>query len=96
MSRECAITGTRLQFGNNVSHSNRKTRRTFLPNIKKLDVWSDALKEKVRINISARGIRTLEHNGGLDAFLLGSSNSKLTACARRIKARIEKVAAKKQ
>ncbi len=96
MSRECTITGTRLQFGNSVSHSNRKTRRSFLPNIKKLDVWSDALKQKIRMNISAYGIRTLEHNGGLDAFLLGSSNSKLTACARKIKSRIEKAAAKKQ
>ena len=92
MSRECTITGTRLQFGNNVSHSNRKTRRAFLPNIKQLDVWSDKLRQKVRMNISAHGIRTLEHNGGLDAFLLGTSSSKLTTAARKLKSRIEKAA----
>lgn len=93
MSRECIITGARLQFGNNVSHSNRKTRRAFLPNIKQLDVWSDRLKRKVRVNISAHGIRTLEHNGGLDAFLLGASSSKLTEGAKKLKSRIEKVSA---
>ncbi len=90
MSRRCAITGKGVMTGNNVSHANNKTRRRFLPNVQSRTLLSEILGEAVRLRISGHGLRTVEHNGGLDAFLLGRSDSRLTVEARRIKRRIEK------
>ena len=95
MARRCEITGKGVMTGNNVSHAMNKTRRRFLPNIQTTNVMSDVLGENVRLKVSMHGLRTIEHNGGLDAFLLGTPNRKLPAEARRIKKRIEKAAAKK-
>lgn len=81
--------------GNNVSHAMNKTRRRFLPNIQTTIMTSDVLGENVRLKVSMHGLRSIEHNGGLDAFLLGTPNRKLPIEARRIKRRIEKAAAKK-
>jgi large subunit ribosomal protein L28 len=95
MSRRCIITGKGVQVGNNVSHANNKTKRRFLPNLQVASLLSDALGASVRLRLSTHGIRTIEHNGGLDAFLLGTSNSKLTVEARRLKRRIAAAAARK-
>ena len=95
MARRCEITGKGVMTGNNVSHAMNKTRRRFLPNIQTTNVMSDVLGENVRLKVSMHGLRTIEHNGGLDAFLLSTPNRKLPAEARRIKRRIEKAAAKK-
>ena len=95
MSRRCAITGKGVMTGNNVSHANNKTRRRFLPNVQSRTLLSEVLGEAVRLRISGHGLRTVEHNGGLDAFLLGRPDSKLTIEARRIKRRIEKAKAKR-
>ena len=95
MARRCEITGKGVMTGNNVSHAMNKTRRRFLPNIQTTNVMSDILGENVRLKVSMHGLRTIEHNGGLDAFLLGTPNRKLPAEARRVKRRIEKAAAKK-
>ena len=95
MARRCVITGKGVLTGNNVSHANNKTRRRFLPNLQETSVLSDALGELVRIKVSTQGLRTIEHNGGLDAFLLSVSDRGLTVEARRIKRRVEKVLARK-
>lgn len=94
MARRCDITGKGVQAGNNVSHAHNKTRRRFLPNVQQTSLMSDTLGEMVRMRVSTQAIRTIEKNGGLDAFLLGTSNRKLTPEALRIKRRIEKAAAK--
>ena len=95
MARRCDITGKGVMTGNNVSHAMNKTRRRFLPNVQNTRVMSDILGEWVRVCVSTQGLRTIEHNGGLDAFLLGTPNRKLAPEARRIKRRIEKAQAKK-
>lgn len=94
MARRCIITGKGVLTGNNVSHAHNKTRRRYLPNVQDTSLMSDALGEMVRMRVSTQGIRTVEKNGGLDAFLLGTSNRKLSPEALRIKRRIEKAAAK--
>lgn len=95
MSRRCEITGKGVLSGNNVSHANNKTRRRFLPNLQVSSMLSDVLGSEVRMRLSTRGIRTVEHNGGIDAYLLGTPNSKLTEEARSVKRRIERAAAKR-
>lgn len=93
MSRRCMITGKGVQSGNNVSHAVNKTRRRFLPNLQTTRLQSDLLGENVRLRLSTRALRTIESKGGLDEFLLGTSNRKLPEEARRIKRRIQKKAA---
>ena len=95
MSRRCLITGKGVLTGNNVSHANNKTRRRFLPNLQETAVLSDALDEMVRLRLSARGLRTIEHNGGIDGFLLSVNDSHLTLQALRLKRRIERALEKK-
>jgi len=94
MARRCIITGKGVLAGNNVSHAHNKTRRRFLPNVQRTSLMSDTLGELVRMRVSTNGIRTIEKNGGLDTFLLGTANRKLSPEALRIKRRIEKAAAK--
>lgn len=94
MARRCMITGTKPITGNNVSHANNKTKRRFLPNLQSTTLLSDALGEMVRVRLTARGIRTIEIKGGLDAFLLGTPNRKLGTEALRIKRRIKRKMAK--
>ena len=95
MSQVCDICGKGPQTGNNVSHSHIKTKRRFMPNLQVTRLLSDALGQQVRLRLTTNAIRTIEHNGGLDAFLLGTSDLKLPADARRLKRRIEKAAAAK-
>ncbi|MGB0695074.1 MAG: 50S ribosomal protein L28 [Rhodospirillaceae bacterium] len=90
MARRCAITGKGVLAGNNVSHSNRKSRRRFLPNLQVNSLMSDTLGESVRVRLSTNGLRTIEHKGGLDAFLLDASSADLDPTLRRLKKRIEK------
>jgi large subunit ribosomal protein L28 len=95
MARRCPISGKGVLAGNNVSHSKRHTRRRFLPNLQKISLISDALGVPVRMRLTTRGIRTIEINGGIDAFLLGKNDSGLTQEARRLKRRIEKAKLKR-
>jgi large subunit ribosomal protein L28 len=95
MARKCDITGKGVQTGNNVSHANNKTRRRFMPNLQVTSLLSDVLGFPVRLRLSTNAIRTVEHNGGIDAFLMSTSLSKLPAEARRLKKQIESAAAKK-
>ena len=94
MARRCMITGKGVQRGHNVSHANNKTKRAFRPNLQRASLVSDALGRTVRLRISVNAIRTIEHNGGLDAYLMSRSDAKLTEDARRLKRRIEKAAAR--
>jgi len=95
MARRCGITGKTVQSGNNVSHANNKTRRRFLPNLQHQSFWSDVLGTAVQIRLTTHGIRTIEHNGGLDAFLLSTPDRRLPVEARSLKRRLERAQAKK-
>jgi large subunit ribosomal protein L28 len=88
MSRRCEISGKGVLSGNNVSHANNKTRRRFLPNLQVTSLLSEALGQSVRLRLSTRAIRTIEHNGGIDAFLLGTNTSKLTERGRELKRKV--------
>ncbi len=90
MSRRCMISGKGVMSGNNVSHAVNRTRRRFLPNLQTTRVQSDILGEHVRMRLCTKSIRTIEVKGGLDKFLLGTPNRKLTDEARRLKRRIVK------
>ena len=90
MSRRCELTGKGVQTGNLVSHSNRKTRTRFLPNLVNVTLASEALARSVRLRISAAALRSVEHRGGLDAFLAKASNDELSQNARELKREIEK------
>ena len=94
MSRRCEITGKGVLSGTNVSHANNKTRRRFLPNLQVTSLLSDVLGESIRLRLSTRAIRTIEHNGGIDAFLMGKNASKLTERGRELKRKVEAAKAK--
>jgi large subunit ribosomal protein L28 len=95
MTRRCELSGKSVQVGNIVSHANNKTKRRFLPNLQDTSVLSDALGHTVRLRLTPRAIRTLEHNGGLDAYLLGTGNSKLTDEMKALKRRVVAAKARK-
>ena len=88
MSRRCEITGKGVLSGNNVSHANNKTRRRFLPNLQDASLLSESLGHHVRLRLSTRALRTIEHNGGLDAFLMTTPTRTLTEEAQALKRRI--------
>ena len=95
MSRRCELTGKGVLSGNNVSHANNKTRRRFLPNLQVTSLLSDILGHEVRLRLSTRAIRTVEHNGGIDAFLMGTPDRGLTPEGKTLKRRIEKAQVKR-
>ena len=95
MSRRCEISGKGVLTGNNVSHANNKTRRRFLPNLQEQSLLSDVLGTSIRVRLTTHALRTIEHNGGLDAFLLGTPNRSLPPEAQTIKRRIVRAQAKK-
>jgi large subunit ribosomal protein L28 len=77
MPRHCQLTGAKVHSGQNVSHSNRKSKRTFEPNLQRVHLMSDALGRQVAVRLSTRALRTVTKVGGLDPFLLGSDDAKL-------------------
>jgi large subunit ribosomal protein L28 len=93
MARKCVITGKGVQVGHNVSHSNVKTKRRFLPNLQHTSVLSDVLGS-VRLRVTAAAIRTIEHKGGIDAFLRNTPDRKLSPEVLRLKRRVERAAAR--
>jgi len=93
MSRRCSVTGKGVMAGNNVSHANNKTRRRFLPNVQRTSLLSDALGREVTLRVATSTIRTIEKNGGIDAYLLGTADAKLSDEARRLKRQIRKAGA---
>ncbi len=94
MSRRCMVTGKGVMTGNNVSHANNKTRRTFGPNVQSKTVYSETLGRKIRLRVSTAGLKTIEHNGGIDAWLVSVAPSKLPAALRPVRSAIETALAK--
>ena len=92
MSRRCELTGKGPMSGNNVSHANNKTRRRFLPNLLDVTLSSDALGQSYSMRISAAALRSVDHRGGLDAFLAKAKDDELSPRALRIKKDIAKAA----
>lgn len=86
MSRICELTGKGRQVGHNVSHANNKTKRVFLPNLQNVTLMSETLEKSVKLRVSTHGLRSVEHNGGLDNWLLKTRDDKLSLRARRLKA----------
>ena len=93
MSRICELTGKTRQVGHNVSHANNKTKRVFLPNLQDVTLISESLERSVRLRVSTHGLRSVEHVGGLDNWLLKTSEEKLSLKARRLKREVAKKAA---
>ena len=85
MSRRCELTGKGPMVGNNVSHAVNRTRRRFLPNLLRVSLISDALGRTVKLRISANALRSVEHRGGLDAFLVKAVDSELSPNALALK-----------
>jgi large subunit ribosomal protein L28 len=88
MSRRCELTGKAVLYGNTVSHANNKTRRRFLPNLVNVTLMSEALNQRVRLRISTNALRSVEHRGGLDAFLAAAREGELSMKARLLKRQI--------
>jgi large subunit ribosomal protein L28 len=90
MARVCSVTGKKPRFGNKVSHANNKTRRRWQPNLQICSFPSEILGKKVTLRLTAKGIRTIEHNGGVDAWLLGSRPSRLSDEALKVRKAMQK------
>ena len=93
MSRVCELTGKGPMVGNNVSHANNKTKRRFLPNLNDVTLQSEALGRGVKLRISAHALRSVDHRGGLDAYLLKAKDGELSANALKVKKEIVKAQA---
>lgn len=93
MARRCELTGKDVATGNNVSHSNRKTRRRFLPNLRTATLASDKLGRAFTFKISMAALRTVDHRGGLDAFLLKARDAELSTRALKVKRELKKALA---
>ncbi len=93
MSRRCELTGKGPMTGNNVSHANNKTKRRFLPNLQDVTLMSDTLGRSFRLRVSNAALRTVDHRGGLDAFLARAKEGELSANALKIKKEIAKAQA---
>lgn len=90
MARRCMITGKGVQVGNNVSHANNKTKRRFLPNLQVTSLFSETLGRWVSLRLTVHGLRTVEHRGGIDAYLASTPASRLHADLRPLKAQLVK------
>jgi large subunit ribosomal protein L28 len=91
MARRCELTGTGPQSGHNVSHSNRRTKRVFAPNLQKTSLFSNALHQSLGLRITTRALRTVQRHGGIDAYLLATTDARLAPEGLRLKRRIQKV-----
>ena len=94
MARRCELTGKGVLSGHNVSHANNKTKRKFRPNLSEVMLISDKLDRTVRLKISKQALRSIDHNGGLDAFLVKQSDEVLSERALRLKREIVRATAK--
>jgi len=96
MSRRCELTGKTAQTGHNVSHANNKSRRRFLPNLCDVTLTSEALQRSVQMRISAHALRSVDHRGGLDAFLLKAADAELSPKALKLKRDLRKALAERE
>jgi large subunit ribosomal protein L28 len=93
MSRVCELTGKGPMSGNTISHANNKTRRRFLPNLNEVTLISDVLGQSFKFRVTAAALRSVDHRGGLDAYLAKAKDDELSANALKIKKEIAKVQA---
>ncbi|MCA0922288.1 50S ribosomal protein L28 [Pseudooceanicola nanhaiensis] len=93
MSRRCELTGKGPMTGNNVSHANNKTRRRFLPNLNDVTLQSETLNRGIKLRISASALRSVDHRGGLDKFLMKAKDAELSDTALKVKKEIIKAQA---
>ena len=93
MSRVCELTGKGPMTGNTISHANNKSRRRFLPNLNEVTLISDVLGKSFKLRVSAAALRTVDHRGGLDAFMAKAKDTELSTAALKIKKEIEKAKA---
>lgn len=92
MSRICELTGKRRQVGNNVSHAKNRTKRVFLPNLQNVTLLSDTLEQSFKFRVCTQGLRSVEHNGGLDNWLLKTKDADLSTRAQKVKRELKKAA----
>ena len=90
MSKVCEISGKKPMTGNNVSHANNRTKRRFMPNLQNVKLYSGTLQKYINLNITVRTMKTVEKNGGLDSYLIKTSNKNLAETAIKIKKQILK------
>jgi len=90
MARVCAVTGKKPHFGNKVSHANNKSRRRWQPNLQICSFPSEILGRLVSLRLTANGIRTVEHHGGIDAWLLSKPSSRLSDSARKLRKQLDR------
>jgi large subunit ribosomal protein L28 len=93
MSRICELTGKGRMTGNNVSHANNKTKRVYLPNLQNVTLLSETLDRGFKFRVSTHGLRSVEHNGGLDNWLIKTNDEKLSAHALKVKRELVKAKA---
>jgi large subunit ribosomal protein L28 len=93
MSRRCELTGKGVLVGHKVSHSNIKTKRRFLPNLTNVTLQSEALKQNVRLRVSTNALKSVDHRGGLDAFLMKARDTDLSSRALELKRKVRKALA---
>lgn len=93
MTRQCELTGKLPLAGQNRSHAENKSKRVFRPNLCQVTLISDALKRSVKLKVSAHALKSVEHRGGLDAFLAKARDEELSLKCRRLKREIEKAKA---
>lgn len=96
MSRKCMVTGKTRMVGNMRSHAENKTKRVFQPNVQDTTLYSEILARNISIKVSAAGLRTIDHKGGLDAFLLGTAPTKLDENMQKVRRQIDRAQAKKK
>ncbi len=90
MARRCELTGKDSMFGHNVSHANNRTNRRFVPNLQKVTLYSDALRKDIKLRICTRALRSVQHNSGLDSYLLSRADAKLAPVGLKLKHQIQK------
>ena len=95
MARVCSVSGKKPQFGNNVSHANNKNRRRWQPNLQVCSFPSELLGKAVRLRLTPNGIRTIEHNGGIDAYILGTRPSRLSEENKKLRKMMLKIQERK-
>ena len=91
MARRCELTGKESMYGHNVSHANNRTNRRFVPNLQKVTLHSDALRKDIKLRVCTRALRSVQHNSGLDTYLLSRDDAKLAPVGLKLKHQIQKV-----
>ena len=90
MARRCELTGKESMYGHNVSHAKNRTNRRFVPNLQKVTLHSDALRKDIKLRVCTRALRSVQHNSGLDNYLLSRDDAKLAPAGLKLKHQIQK------